>query len=159
MDLNCLIKLLLEKNIIEYDHDDVTIDGEVIMSVFRFEYEEVFKKVTESEYDKTNICISRAAYDGKVFCILNIDNLEKGLIHLGENKESFDFSKRSYGMRHFPYKKLRKIIEENTRFYVENDFDLNENFMQLVDGYLESKRIEEEFNKKNEVLNFLNQLP
>ena len=36
MDLNCLIKLLLEKNIIEYAQDNCRINGEVIMSAFRF---------------------------------------------------------------------------------------------------------------------------
>lgn len=159
MNLNCLIKLLLEKNIIKYAQKNCTINGETIMASFEFEYEEVFRKIIDAKYDKTNICITKAPYDSNIFCILNIDNLEKGLIHIGKNKESFGFSKRSYGMRLFPYKKLRKIIEENTRFYIENDFDLNENFMQLVDGYLESKRIEEEFNKRNEVLDFLNQLP
>ena len=35
MDLNCLIKLLLEKNIIEYARDNCRINGEVIMSAFR----------------------------------------------------------------------------------------------------------------------------
>lgn len=159
MDLNCLIKLLLEKNIIKYAKRNTTINEEVIMSAFKFEYEEVFQKIINAKFDKTKICITKAHHDSNIFCILNIDNLEKGLIYIGKNKESFGFSKRSYGMRLFPYRKLRRIIEENTRFYIENDFDLNENFMQLVDEYLEAKRIKEEFNKKNEVLDFLSQLP
>lgn len=159
MDLNCLIKLLLEKNIIEYAQDNCRINGEVIMSAFRFEYEEVFQKIINARFDKTKICIAKAEYDSDVFCILNIDNLEKGLIHIGNGQESFGFSKRSYGLKFFPYKTLRYLIDEDTRFYTEEDWDFNHNFIQIVDGYLEAERIENEFNKRNEVLDFLNQLP
>lgn len=159
MDLKCLVKLLLEKNIIEYAEKRCTINGKTIMSAFKFEYEEVFKKIINAEYDKTNICITKAHHDSNIFCILNINNLEEGLIHVGNNKESFGFIKKNYGLKFFPYETLRNIIDENTRFYTDNDWDYNENFIQIVDGYLKAKRIIKEFNKKNEVLDFLNQLP
>ena len=81
------------------------------------------------------------------------------MIHIGNGQESFGFSKRSYGLKFFPYKTLRYLIDEDTRFYTEEDWDLNHNFIQIVDGYLEAERIENEFNKRNEVLDFLNQLP
>lgn len=63
MDLNCLIKLLLEKNIIEYAQDNCRINGEVIMSAFRFEYEEVFQKIINARFDKTKICIAKAEFE------------------------------------------------------------------------------------------------
>lgn len=159
MDLNCLIKLLLEKNIIEDAQRSCYINEEIIMSAFKFEYEEVFQKIIDAKFDKTKICITRAQYDPNIFCILNIDNLEKGLIYIGEGQESFGFSKKRYGLYNFPYKTLRYLIDENTRFYTQRDWDINNDFIQIIDGYLEAKRIEDEFNKKNEVLDFLNQLP
>lgn len=159
MDLNCLIKLLLEKEIIRYAQDNCTIDGEVIMSAFKFEYEEVFQKIINAKYDKTKICVTKAVYGSNVFCILNVDNLEKGLIHIGKGRESFNLSKRSWGLKLFPYNTLRHLIDENTRFDAIGGWDINNNLIQIVDGYLKAKRIEDEFNKKNEVLDFLNQLP
>lgn len=159
MDLNCLIKLLLEKNIIEYAQDNCIIDEKIIMSAFKFEYEEVFEKIVESRYDKTKICVTRAHYDKNIFCVLNIPNFEEGLVYIGENKESFGFRKSRYGMRLFPYRKLIEIITEDTRFYTNGDYDINESFLQIIDGDLESKRLEDEFNRRCEVIDFLDQLP
>ncbi|MBR3209101.1 MAG: hypothetical protein IKF82_02415 [Bacilli bacterium] len=160
MDLKCLIKLLLEKDIIQEGVPTCRIGDDVIMSAFKYRYEEVFKKITESKYDKTNICIIKAPYDKNMFCILNIKNLEKGLVHIGDNRESFTFIKTRYGLGAFPYRKLRLIINNNTKFYVKKDYyDINENIIEIVNRELRKQRIERENRKKNEVLDFLSQLP
>lgn len=160
MDLNCLIKLLLEKDIIQEGGPECKIGDDIIMSTFIYKYEEVFKKITESKYDKTNICIVKAPYDKDMFCILNIKNLEKGLIYIGDNRESFTLITARYGLKAFPYRKLRKIINDNTKFYVKKDYyDLNENIIEIVNGELRLQRVEEENRKKNEVLDFLSKLP
>lgn len=159
MDLKCLLKLLLEKDIIKYVKNDCKIEDNIIMSTFEFEYEEVFEKIIESKYDKTNIVITKAQYDNNIFCVLNIKNFEKGLDFIGGDQISFGFSKRGYGMKYFPYKKLRNIINEYTKFYTSDDYDLNNNFIQITNADLEADKIKEEFEKKSEVLLFLSKLP
>lgn len=156
MDLDCLIKLLLEKKIIKHAQRDRTVDGEVIISTYEYKYKEVFQKIIESRYDKTQICIEKVACN--MFCVLNINNLEKGLISISKGSESFVFSKSRYGLQHFPYKKLKEVIDEKTRFYVMRDSSMSD-ALKVIDGYIEAERIEKEFNRKNEVLDFLNQLP
>lgn len=159
MELKCLIKVLVEKDIIKHK-ESCKFEDKTIMSVFKFEYEEVYEKIVNSKYDKTNIYITKSHHNSNMMCILNIENLQKGLIHIGNNRESFGFTKRCYGLKHFPYKTLRSVIDKNTRFQTNDDnWDLNEDFIQVTDKYLKEKRVNEEMNKKKEVIDFLNQLP
>lgn len=158
MELKCLIRLLSEKDIIKHE-ESCKFEDKTIMSVFKFEYEEVYEKIVNSKYDKTNIYITKAHYDSNMMCILNIDNLEKALIHIGNKRELFGFNKSYYGFKHLQYKTLRQIIDEKTRFQTADDWDLNEDYIQVIDGYLKEEKINKEINKKKEVIDFLNQLP
>lgn len=158
MELKCLIRLLSEKDIIRHE-ETCKIEDKTIMSVFKFEYEEVYDKIVNSKYDKTNIYITKAHYDSNMMCILNIENLQQGLIHIGNKREFFGFNKSYYGLKHIPYKSLRYIIDENTRFCVDDDWDFNEDYIKVIDEYLKEEKNNKEINKKREVIDFLNQLP
>lgn len=158
MELKCLIRLLSEKDIIRHE-ETCKIEDKTIMSVFKFEYEEVYDKIVNSKYDKTNIYITKAHYDSNMMCILNIENLQQGLIHIGNKREFFGFNKSYYGLKHIPYKNLRYIIDENTRFCVDDDWDFNEDYIKVIDEYLKEEKNNKEINKKREVIDFLNQLP
>lgn len=158
MELKCLIRLLSEKDIIKHE-ETCKIEDKTIMSVFKFEYEEVYDKIVNSKYDKTNIYITKAHYDSNMMCILNIENLQQALIHIGNKRELFGFNKSYYGLKHIPYKSLRYIIDENTRFCIDDDWDFNEDYIQVIDEYLKEEKIDKEINKKKEVIDFLNQLP
>ena len=158
MELKCLIRLLSEKDIIKHE-ETCKIEDKTIMSVFKFEYEEVYNKIVNSQYDKTNIYITKAHYDSNMMCILNIENLQQGLIHIGNKREFFGFNKSYYGLKHIPYKNLRYIIDENTRFCIDDDWDFNEDYIKVIDEYLKEEKIDKEINKKKEVIDFLNQLP
>ena len=158
MELKCLIRLLSEKDIIKHE-ETCKIEDKTIMSVFKFEYEEVYEKIVNSKYDKTNIYITKAHYDSNMMCILNIENLQYGLIHIGNKREFFGFNKSYYGLKHIPYENLRYIIDENTRFYVDDDWDFNKDYIKVIDEYLKEEKINKEINKKREVIDFLNQLP
>lgn len=158
MELKCLIRLLSEKDIIKHE-ETCKIEDKTIMSVFKFEYEEVFEKIVNSKYDKTNIYITKAHYDSNMMCILNIENLQQALIHIGNKREFFGFNKSYYGLKHIPYKNLRYIIDENTRFCIDDDWDFNEDYIKVIDEYLKEEKINKEINKKREVIDFLNQLP
>ena len=158
MELKCLIKVLVEKDIIRHE-ESCKIEDKTIMSVFKFEYEEVYDKIVNAKYDKTNIYITKAHYDSNMMCILNIENLQQGLIHIGNKRELFGFNKSYYGLKHIPYKNLRYIIDENTRFCIDDDWDFNEDYIKVIDEYLKEEKIDKEINKKKEVIDFLNQLP
>lgn len=158
MELKCLIKVLVEKDIIRHE-ESCKIEDKTIMSVFKFEYEEVYDKIVNSKYDKTNIYITKAHYNSNMMCILNIENLQQGLIHIGNKRELFGFNKSYYGLKHLRYESLRQIIDEKTRFQTDGDWDFNEDYIQVVDEHLKEERINKEINKKKEVIDFLNQLP
>ena len=158
MELKCLIRLLSEKDIIKHE-ETCKIEDKTIMSVFKFEYEEVYDKIVNSKYDKTNIYITKAHYDSNMMCILNIENLQQGLIHIGNKREFFGFNKSYYGLKHIPYKSLRYIIDENRIFCVDDDWDFNEDYIKVIDEYLKEEKNNKEINKKREVIDFLNQLP
>lgn len=157
MELNCLIKLLAEKEIIKREHA-CTIDNKTIMMSYSFEYQEVFEKIIESDYNKDIIKIVKSQYSSKEFCILNVENLEEGLIALGKGEERFTLRMSSQKLKPFPYYKLKKIINTQTRFSTDTK-DLNHDYFQLIDKHLEYERIRKEQQKKDEVLDFLNQLP
>lgn len=158
MELKCLIRLLSEKDIIKHE-ESCKIEDKTIMSVFKFEYEEVYEKIVNSKYDKTNIHITKAPYNSNMVCILNIENLQQGLIHIGDKRELFGFNKSYYGFKYLHYETLRQIIDKKTRFQTNNDWDFNEDYIQVTDEYLKEERINKEINKKKEVIDFLNQLP
>ena len=147
MELKCLIRLLSEKDIIRHE-ETCKIEDKTIMSVFKFEYEEVYDKIVNSKYDKTNIYITKAHYDSNMMCILNIEYLQQGLIHIGNNRESFGFNKSYYGLKHMSYKTLRYIIDENTRFCIDCEWDFNEDYIQVIDEYLKEEKMNREINKK-----------
>lgn len=158
MELKCLIRLLAEKDIIRHE-ETCKIEDKTIMSVFKFEYEEIFEKIVNSKYDKTNIYITKAHYNSNMMCILNVANLQEALVYIGNNRESFGFNKSYYGFKHLQYENLRQIIDEKTRFQTNDDWDFNEDYIQVVDEHLKEERINKENNKKKEVIDFLNQLP
>lgn len=158
MELKCLIRLLSEKDIIKHE-ETCKIEDKTIMSVFKFEYEEVYDKIVNSKYDKTNIYITKAHYNSNMMCILNIENLQQGLIHIGNKRELFGFNKSYYGLKHLRYESLRQIIDEKTRFQTDGDWDFNEDYIQVIDEHLKEEKINKEINKKKEVIDFLNQLP
>lgn len=158
MELKCLIRLLSEKDIIKHE-ESCKFENKTVMSVFKFEYEEVFEKIVNSKYDKTNIYITKAHYNSNMMCILNVANLQEALVHIGNNRESFGFNKSYYGLKHIGYKNLRYIIDENTRFCTDCEWDFNEDYIQVIDEYLKEEKINREINKKKEVIDFLNQLP
>ena len=158
MELKCLIRLLSEKDIIRHE-ETCKIEDKTVMSVFKFEYEEVYEKIVNSKYDKTNIYITKAHYNSNMMCILNVANLQEALVHIGNNRESFGFNKSYYGLKHIGYKNLRYIIDENTRLRKKRKRDYNEDYIQVIDEYLKEEKINREINKKKEVIDFLNQLP
>lgn len=158
MELKCLIKVLVEKDIIRHE-ESCKIEDKTIMSVFKFEYEEVYDKIVNSKYDKTNIYITKAHYNSNMMCILNVANLQEALVYIGNNRESFGFNKSYYGLKNISYRNLRYIIDENTRFCTDGEWDFNEDYIQVIDEYLKEEKINREINKKREIIDFLNQLP
>lgn len=160
MNLDCLIRLLVEKEYIKVDarwaEGTETI---VVMYECRIGFDEIFQKVKGSEYS-SNIVIYKARDKQSKFLIIDMKNLENALIRLGDGREKFGFKANArYPLGQLKWGTLFSIIQDRTRFKVL-DFSVDgENFFNLEDLYLKECRTKEEEDKKNEIIDFLGQLP
>lgn len=160
MDLKCLIKLLLEKKYIKEIDSYKNEREETIFINFECEsaFEEIYRKIKNSEYNELEIAITEDAHYSNRFCILNLINFEHELIDLGDGREQFGFRGDHRRMSCFS-DKLLYIIREIPRFEVlDYSFDIKMYF-ELEDLVLRKKRLEKEKEKENEVIDFLNKLP
>ena len=159
MNLKCLIELLLEK---EYIHNirNEMYDGEIVHGLYEFEHIEIYNKIKDSEYNKDIIVIEKHRYQRNKFYIINIKNLEKGLIFTSDGKEEFGFRADKHGLYGVDPLNLMDIIANETRFDVLRLNTTNgQIYMDLCDTYLQEKRIKEEKEKEIEILDFLDKLP
>lgn len=162
MDLLCLIKLLLAKEYIK-EKSSCCVSNEsgqlTVAKSFEFEYSEIFDKIKESEYNKNIIHISRADGLKNRMIILNSDNLEKLLIKVGEGEEVFGFRADHHSLSLYPDLKLKRIIDENTRFRVMDWNFVFQQYYKLEDLHIKEERILKETERKEEILDFLDKLP
>lgn len=159
MELKCLMKLLIEKEYVTNVRSEM-YDGEIVHGLYEFEHIEIFNKIKNSEYNKDIIVIEKHRYQRNKFYIINIKNLEKGLIFTGNNKEEFGFRADKHGLYGVDPLRLMDIIAIETRFDVLrlNTTD-GQIYMDLCDTYLKEQRIKEEKEKEIEILDFLDKLP
>lgn len=158
MDLKCLIKLLLEKGYIHNTNNEM-LNREVISGLYESEHEDIYKKVKDSEYDKDIVVVEESQYQKNRFYVINIKNLEKGLIFTGEGEENFGFRADHHGVGGIDPLVLVDIIQEKTRFdvlYLNTDGQI---YMDLCDTYLREQRVKQEAEREAEILDFLDKLP
>ena len=163
MDLKCLLKLLLEKEIIE----DITEKclgnnawenefGETMFRIYKFEYKEVGNKIAESVSEvQDNVLmkeVSSGRYNNKIeIAIINKQNVLNNI--LARNRgEKFNY------YTHWPISsfKLKDCIVEDDRIEIEH---IASNHYEITRIDIKEERERKENKRKNEVLDFINQLP
>ena len=152
MDLKCLIRLLLEKGIINEERTFWDNYRNVMVKKFSFEYEEVLEKIKNSKYSKENIVVEKD-YNHKQFFIANKEYLKEYLLEeLGDKLEGTVESHKT------------GIKDYMLRIMFKNDEDIK--VRDLMSGNIrvynlkEKRRLQKIKNKeKQEVLDFLDQLP
>ena len=152
MDLKCLIKLLLEKGIIEEKRTFWDNHRNVMVKKFSFEFPEVLEKIKNSKYDKENIIIEKAC-EYKEFFIANKEYLREYLLEeLGDSLEGVMEAH------------ITGIQDYMLRTMFKNDEDIK--VKDLISGNIrvynlrEKRRLQKiRDEKKQEVLDFLDQLP
>lgn len=160
MDLKCLVKLLVEKEYIKKVCES-NVNGKTILMSFecKIGFEEIYEKIINSDYDNHNIVIHKTCYGANQFYILNISNLEEGLISIGGNRERFGFRADHHRLACVHTPTLRDIITQRTRFSIIRQDFKGQVYFELRDNYIRDKRINDEKNKEDEIIDFLNQLP
>lgn len=154
MDLKCLVKLLLEKEIIKEEETILNTNKNVTVKSFYFGYQEVLEKIKTSKYDKNKVYIDTGNI-GRTFVIINKNHLKTMI--LNESNETHFYVNR---------RKLFNCISSQTFNHIfKNDEDIYtlmtiDNDLIEVRNLKKEREEKEKYNrKKNEVLDFLNQLP
>ena len=152
MDLKCLIKLLLEKGIINEEKTFWDNHGNVMVKKFSFEFIEVLEKIKNSKYDKEYIFVEED-YNSKQLFIANKEYLKEYLLEeIGDNLEGRMRANKT------------GIKDYMLRIMFKNDEDIK--VKDLISGDIkvynlrEKRRLQKiRDEKKQEVLDFLDQLP
>ena len=152
MDLKCLIRLLLEKGIIEEKRTFWDNHGNVMVKKFNFEYGEVLEKIKNSKYDKENIVVEKD-YNSKQFFIANKEYLKEYLLEeIGDNLEGRVASQKT-GIEDY----MLRIMFKNNEDIRIKDLISGDVRVYNLRGKRRLQKIRDE--KKQEVLDFLDQLP
>lgn len=163
MDFKCLMKLLLEKEIIEQS-EECKLNDKSILLAYKYEYQEVgdkilndFKKLDNSKHLHIECDESK-----KEIQLINIDNLKRLIMKGKENYEKFFWNPYRHAegqtgsLRPIKYESLLKIIRKIDDLTIYNE---DGGTMTIINNHIRDERLKREEQKKEEVLNFINSLP
>lgn len=151
MDLKCLIKLLLEKEIILENETFKDNQNRVIVKTFKFDYYEVLTKLQDSIYDEENIVIEEG--NRRQLFVANKTYLKEFLIDKLNGELEGSIKTDKIGIADY---KLKNIFKNDKDIKIENVLS---GIIKVYD-LKERRRLKEiEQKKKDEVIAFLNELP
>lgn len=160
MDLKCLIKLLLEKEIIA-ENTNLRVqrrNGDMAIAYYKYEYQEVLDKIKDSVYDNNIIRITTTRsykLNDKYICIINMPNFINFLLDQND-KEEFTYYTGRFFLDEYTVSGIIKKFPDDIKIQ-RTEIGNPEN--RIINMRLRNKRLQAEQEKKDEVLNFINQLP
>lgn len=163
MDFKCLMKLLLEKEIIKQS-EKCKLDDKTVLLVYTYEYQEVREKILNDfkKLDNSKHLYIECDASKKEIQLININNLTELIMKERENSEKFFWNPYCYkkgqtgSLRPIKYETLLRIISKIDGLTIYRG---HSETMTIVNNYIRDKRLKKEEQKKEEVLNFINSLP
>ena len=155
MDLKCLIKLLLEKEIIKETDYCTDINDNVIVKEYAYEYKEVLIKLQDSVYDKDNIIVDTGNHGHKLY-VANKRHLKEYLLRkIDENCLNTVVNGSEICHHIIMHSQLINIFKDDIDIKLERICG----GIKIYNLRKERQLEEIEKQKKKEVIDFLNQLP
>lgn len=165
MDFKCLMKLLLEKEIIKQT-EECKLNDKQILLVYKYEYQEVGEKILNDfkKLDNQKHLHIECNESKKEIQLINIDNLTELIMKDRENYEKFFWNPYRFkdgqigSLRPIKYEVLLRIVKNIKGLTVCRGYGEG-GTITIINNYIRDKRLKEEEQKKEEVLNFINSLP